>query len=472
MTLTARDWAKEQSGLRATLSLQNGDGYVIRDRVTLGSSISRNRFAQQLPEDHRQIFETVLISLEDYLRAKIARSHTETADNTATATLTEEEKQEALNLLKDAGILQTFLNDTKKLGCVGEEENKATLYLSYTSRNLDRPISITIKGESSSGKNFLATKVAQFFPPEAIQFISSATPKAFFYLSSDLSHQVVIIAEATGAQDADYSIRTLESEGETVILVPEKDPLSGRIETKARKVKGPVAFVQTTTKTHLHPENETRHFDLYVDESEKQTEMIFEAQDAKHLGEMETNESLLKVWRNAQRLLEPLPVQIPYVKAIKFPTRPLRVRRDRQRFCALIEASAQLHQYQRGRKDTNGQKFIVANLDDYEIAHALGVKILDQVLKGATPKCEELVKEAEGFMGEFTRTEMEQKLGWDRKTVTKYLNEAVDLGCLDEYPQGQGKATQYRFVKKVADAGCRLLTRDELEKELSKLSNG
>jgi hypothetical protein len=139
---------------------------------------------------------------------------------------------------------------------------------------------------------------------------------------------------------------------------------------------------------------------------------------------------------------------------------------------SLIEASALLHQKQREHKEINGQNFIVASFDDYEIAYGLGAKILDRVLKGATPKCEKLVQAAEVLTseddGDLTRAMLEEKLGWDRKTVTKYLKEAVGLGCLDELRQGTGKSSLYHFIKRVAEIDCGLLTRERLEKEAGK----
>ena len=400
------------------------------------------------------------------------KDQTSPAENPLTQ-MTEKDRQEALALLKAKDLLLIFLRDVERLGCVGETENKVVLKLSMTSRLSKEPINIAVKGESSAGKNFLTNNVARFFPPEVVLSISSATPKSLFYLPGNLSHKIVVIAESPGAQDADYSIRTLQSEGEIVILVPEKDKMSGRIETKERRVKGPVAFVQTTTKAYLHPENETRNFDLYIDDSESQTEAIFEASNKKHLVEVDPQETerILKLWQNAHRLLEPLPVLIPYVGAIEFPTKPLRVRRDRPRFLALIEASALLHQYQRERREINGQSYVVANPDDYDIARELASKILNQVLKGATPKCEELVGKAIEFGDvEFTRAEIEARLGWDRKTVVKYLKEADRLGCIDEVTQKKGSASRYKFVKKVGQVDCFLLPRQELEERLSKVS--
>ena len=109
------------------------------------------------------------------------------------------------------------------------------------------------------------------------------------------------IAEHTGGEGADYSIRTALSEGEISIMLPEKDEVSGKFETVEKRIpaKG-LVFVETTTSSRVHDENQTRLFDLYSDESEKQTENILLMQ-AKQI-ELQKPEIVEegKVWRAAQ----------------------------------------------------------------------------------------------------------------------------------------------------------------------------
>ncbi len=387
--------------------------------------------------------------------------------------ITAEEKEAAIQLLKSPDLIDRFVQDSESLGCVGERENKIVLKLAMTSRQLKNPINVTVKGESSSGKNFLAVNVGRFFPPESMISISTATPKALYYLTQDLSHKIVVIAEAPGGEDAEYSIRTMQSEGEVVILVPEKDKTTGRIETRERKVRGPVAFIQTTTKPHLHAENETRNFDIFVDESEDQTKKIFETSNSHYLGRRNGGgaESLLHVWHTAHRLLENIPVIIPFVDKIQFPVKPIRVRRDRPRFLALIETSALLHQHQRERREIDGQQYVIANLDDYALAVRVGEKILKSVLRGITPKGEELVTKAQAFLNEeFKRSDLQDRLGWEKKTVEKYLKEAIFLGLIEQTTTGKGVAHKYRFLKAAAEVEGALLSREKLEEviQLSK----
>ena len=79
---------------------------------------------------------------------------------------------------------------------------------------------------------------------------------------------------------------------------------------------------------------------------------------------------------NAQRLLEPLPVVIPFADRLTFPSAWMRTRRDHARFLNLIEVSAFLHQHQRERRDGA----IVASLADYAVAYALAGEVLSETL--------------------------------------------------------------------------------------------
>ena len=91
-----------------------------------------------------------------------------------------------------------------------------------------------------------------------------------------------------------------------------------------------------------------------MDESEEQTRRIHERQrlmrTERGLQLRQEADAIARRHWNAQRLLEPLPVVIPYADQLTFPTAWMRTRRDHARFLNLIEVSAFLHQYQRERR--------------------------------------------------------------------------------------------------------------------------
>jgi hypothetical protein len=68
----------------------------------------------------------------------------------------------------------------------------------------------------------------------------------------------------------------MQSDGRLEYEATEKTAAGG-MKNVVYRTEGPTVIVQTTTKNHLHPENETRVFPIYIDESEEQTGRIVES---------------------------------------------------------------------------------------------------------------------------------------------------------------------------------------------------
>ena len=145
-----------------------------------------------------------------------------------------------------------------------------------------------------------------------------------------------------------------------------KDPATGKMKTQEFEVEGPIAYLETTTERQINHENATRCFEIYLDETEEQTQRIHQRQRlARSLERLKRadKQKILERHHNAQRLLEPVKVVIPYVDLLSFPSQWLRTRRDHERFLCLIEASAFLHQHQRTRKEYGEVPYIEATLE-------------------------------------------------------------------------------------------------------------
>jgi hypothetical protein len=411
--------------------------------------------------------EAIRKDIQYYLKCSFVRETSEEERKE----LTEEETRKALAILEDRNFWETFLKTTEDLGYVGEEENKVMLYLTMTSRKLNDPIGIIVKGESAAGKSYLVSGISQFFPKNDILELTALTPKALYHRKDNLKNKVLIIYERSGAEEADYSLRILQSEKKLIFSIPLKNPLTNSFETQDIEVEGPISYIETTTKPHIYPENETRCFNIYIDESEEQTRRIHKAQNRKHAIQALDKEAVLKPWKDAQRLLKPHIVYIPYIDLIKFPTKPLRVRRDKLRFLSLIESSALLSQYRREKKITNGREFVMADIEDYVIAYSLADKILESVLKGLSPKLKELIKNAEEKFkdAEFKRKDLKDKILWNEKTLEKYMKEALDWGYFEVTQEGgKGKPYLYKLLKTDTNP-VGLLTPEELAEEISKI---
>ncbi len=300
-----------------------------------------------------------------------------------------EEREAALAFLKRPDLVGAILADCDALGFVGEEKSKLLAYLIGVSRKLPRPLSGIVISQSGAGKSTLTELVEQLMPPEDVLLYSRLTPAALYYMSHNLRGLILILEERAGGEAADYSIRTLQSRQKLSLLAPIKDPVTGKMTTQTYEVEGPVAYLETTTNPYLNPENASRCFELFMDESEEQTLRIQKRQRQKRLPGEEDLDDLAEIIRtrhhNAQRMLMPLKVYIPYADLIEFPSQWLRTRRDNERFLCLIEAIAFLHQHQRERGETSGGKpFVLANLQDYRLAYELAQEVLNSTLHELT----------------------------------------------------------------------------------------
>ena len=78
--------------------------------------------------------------------------------------MTEAEREQALELLRDPKLLDRILADFDTCGLVGERTNKLIGYLAAVSRKLDRPLAVVVQSSSAAGKSSLMDAVLAFMP--------------------------------------------------------------------------------------------------------------------------------------------------------------------------------------------------------------------------------------------------------------------------------------------------------------------
>ena len=451
--------SKRREHLRASLKVEF-DGAVHVDHLDLNSAKARvvfvtccrRIFEAQEGELHREL-NRIIEELEK-IQGKLADGEAPEGP----PPMTEQEMEEALKALKSPGLYADILRDMETLGYVGEEANKGIGILVGISRKLDDPLSCVIISQSSAGKSVLADTVEKMTPPEDVVSLSRATPQAFFYVVKDgLVHKLVIMEERVGAENADYAIRTLQSKKKLSQAVSIKDEATGQIKTKFFEVRGPVAYIETTTKPRIHEENATRCFELYLDESAEQTHRIHtlqrEGMTLEGLERHGRQDRLLKRHHNMQRLLRSVAVVIPFAPMIEFPTAWLRTRRDHPRFFNLIRVIAFLHQHQREPKRTaEGAEYIEATVEDYRIAHGLAKAVMgESFTELKKPQRELLLVMAKmtGDRGEVTRREVRETAGLPNRRCWELLEDLVDLEYLEKTQGRPGQTCRYRLAAHV-----------------------
>jgi hypothetical protein len=366
------------------------------------------------------------------------------------ARLRRPEEDEARQLLERRDVLDVMAADLEALGTVGETENKQVLFLAMVSRLLQRPVNVVVKGPSSSGKSYLVRSVGELFPDEAILALSAMTPRALYYMrEEELCHRVLFVDEYMAHAGRDHALRLMQSEGRLIMAMTQQT--GGELGTRTRTVKGPIAFITTTTRSNIFDENETRAFALQTDCSQAQTRRIHDAQRRARSFDRPTPHYGMGVWQSAMGLLESRQVVIPFADHIHLAsTGQARDRRDLGRILSLVEASALLHQRQRDEMDHRGQPWLVADLEDYRTAYRLAGAFLapppapEAPVEALVAACRSVGEEAASHY------QLMDLLGWSRPTVIKYCQQAVAAGRLRLVEGKLGGQKQYRVAEEAA----------------------
>src|ERR1035437_2819114 len=338
----------------------------------------------------------LVVALEDRLSALFAA--TREPPPAPVRMLTPQERDEALALLQRPDMLRQLLSDLEASGMVGEEENKLLCWLSLTSRHLANPLGVLIQSSSAAGKSSLLDGVLKTMPEEEVVRYSAMSGQALFYMGGvSLKHKILCVAEEEGARRASYSLKLLQSDGELTMASTGKDPESGQLVTKEYKTEGPVALAMTTTSIDVDPELQNRCLVLAVDESREQTSAIHRIQRHGQTREGSIHRrgvsERLSVWRNMQRLLQPVDVVNPYAQELTFSNHRTRTRRDMAKYLTLVNAVALCHQYQKPRHRDQHGEFIEVDLDDIELANRLSTRVLGRNLDDVPTQTAELLRQ-------------------------------------------------------------------------------
>ena len=382
--------------------------------------------------------------------------------------LTEDERAQALALLRDENLLERILDDFETCGIVGERTGKLVGYLATTSRLLDKPLGLVIQSSSAAGKSSLADAILRFMPEEQRFTCSAMTSQSLYYLGNEnLKHKILSIAEEEGVRDASYQLKLLQSEGHLSLVSTSKEKGSGRTSTERYTVEGPVQLLLTTTATDLDPELMNRCLVVSVDESPGQTAAIHAQQRfarTLHGFTQKINaEQLVRLHQNAQRLLKPLQVYNPYAEQLGFIGSQTRYRRDHEKYLTLINTITLLHQYQREIKTAQigGQSYPYLEVTRHDIAlanriadWALG-RSIDE-LPGPTRR---LLMELHDWIGTearklriaptdfiFNRRQAREALQWNTTWLRHQLEHLVAHEYVIPHGRGQGRLHRYSLL--------------------------
>jgi DNA primase len=446
------------------------------DTLDMESFARRAAFGKQTAQELAAKEETIQRevgqlwgALGDLQREWLRKTLTPEAEAEEETIMTAEEQAAALELLRDPRLLERVLADFEKCGVVGEETNKTVSYLAAVSRLLEKPLAIVVQSASSAGKSSLMEAVLDFMPEEQRESYTAMTGQALFYMGQkNLKHKILAISEQQGADRATYSLKLLQSEGKLNIASTGKDPASGKLVTHDYEVEGPVMLFLTTTAQEVDEELLNRAIALTVNEDREQTRAIHQKQREARTIEghllQRKRAKLVRLHRNAQRLLRPLAV-VNNHDVGEFPDTMMRARRDHAKLLTLIDAIALLHQHQREIKtiatDDGPLEYIEASKADVQLAQALAEqvglkpsldelrpqarKLLALISEMAKAECERLRIEIPAYR--FTRRVVREFTRWGDTQLRQHLKRLEEMEYLVMRRGGnQGQLVVYQLA--------------------------
>jgi DNA primase len=429
-----------------------------------------------------QVLRAVETRQHEILQQQLAKSITAAP---APTPLSPAEHEAAMALLKDPALIDRIVADVEATGVVGEASNALVAYLACVSRKLDKPLAILIQSTSAAGKSTLMDALLALMPESERVHYSAMTGQSLFYLGeTSMKHKILAIAEEEGVRQAAYALKVLQSSGELTIASTGKDPTTGDLQTKTYKVEGPVMLFLTTTAIDIDEELLNRCLVLTINESREQTAAIQAKQRASRtLSGLLTKahcDAVLATHRAAQQLLLPLAVVNPFAEQLTFASDRVRLRRDHQKYLALIDAIALLHQHQRpicnatvasgilphatlahpcaahAGKDI---AYIEVTLEDIALANRLAHEVLGRSLDELPPQTRRLLGQVQQFVAEraaehaierslvrFTRRELREHTHLSLAQLAVHIERLLELEYLIAHNGRGGQRFVYELV--------------------------
>ena len=217
--------------LRVTLKVKKKDSYLSeRHSVDLYNGSQVERFIRRISErleirvmSIRHAFIKLTDELEIYRRNNMGQS---TSDEVFSYKVSEEELQQAQNILTSENLLDVTNNLIGASGIIGEENNRLLMYLIFTSRKTSDPLHCISYGSSGAGKTHLQSKVSDLIPDEDKVNITNLSANAFYYFKQhELRNKLILIEDLDGAEDGLLPLRELQTKKRITKSVVQKGAL-------------------------------------------------------------------------------------------------------------------------------------------------------------------------------------------------------------------------------------------------------
>lgn len=375
-------------GMKCQIKAERGKTKVI-DKIDLASASSRQKYSRMVGSKiglASYELEAYLDSIANELDNMILKQAQETVRLPKVLTLNEESA--AKKLLQRDDLLQLMADALESCcGIVGEEINRKLCVLITASRLLDKPLGCIIRGNPGSGKSSLISAASKLLPPTDVLYLSRLTPQALYFLPKEqLQHKLLVIDEYEGIANSEYSLRSMMSSQMLSLAITVRE--GGKLPTtQLHEIPAKLAVMVSSTQS-VNAENLSRMIELKMDSSSEQTKRVL-----KNIAAAFTSKPpQFDIIRNANQLLKPCNVIVPFADKLVFNSSSVQARRQFGQLIGLIKAHAGLMQAHREHQGvSDGTVTIVADEMDYKAVHGLLGAIVTHNEESLTPFTQNLL---------------------------------------------------------------------------------
>jgi len=420
-------------------------GQTCADRFDLSHEVQRQRFAGNAGRRVGTPAETIAGHVATLLPAVLALE--DAREQAPTIALHSDERVCGLALLDAPDLLDRVAGDLSAMGWLGEERAKRILYLAGISRLLPQPTWAVYQADAGAYPWRALGCITAMTPPEARTVFHRITDAALTQADrSVLRHRLLLVDQGEALRpEAALALRVLYERGG----IGWATAASGA--NGLGEARGPAAVLAAAAGP-LDPRCRDCFLVVPVDESIGQTEAIMEQQRRRIGAGAPATDPVAIIARHhaAQRLLERLPVRIPFADRIIFPATRVCHRQEQVWFLGLVTASALLHQRQRGR-DAGA---IVASEADF--AHVVSCTAGLLAAEGASinDHARKLLSRLySARLAHFTMADLAGMFpDWTRWAFRAALADLLDFGHVEAPEGGRGRQKAYRLAIRASGA--------------------
>ena len=411
----------------------------------------------------------LILQLENYRLEQLRYTGTRSK---AEFELNQEDKEQALKMLKSKTLLKQLTTKLNTTGIIGEDENAIILFMALASYKFSNPFSVLCLAKSGIGKSYILQKLSECMPTGSYSFHTQISANALYYFNSyEIQNKALLIEDLEWTTQMLQPLATLQTQGKLVKTRATKNK-DGMLHSTTFEVTGNLCLLACAYSDKNYESLSLPFLMVHLNHSHSQDIAIMDYQRRASAG-LINKEEIKKVQHQLKCVLATLQnVSIinPYATLINLPEDVAHPRKSLLLLLNFIEVITYFFQHQREQvtDTTTGEIFILTTPNDIELAFKLLKNSLFR-------RADELSTSARGFYmwlnqfladvqsTQFTALDIRKAKAIHPRTLNRYLQELK----LYSYIQVTG-GNKHRggFIYKITQFGNQTDVQNRIEKAL------